>query len=105
MMEREGMEQTLQQFHWPRSERPYEAVPRLFQVNPVPARRGAALAVAQRVAERFASASGRLRPEFSRDAAHFLDGRAWTLADLSLRVCRAVELNDGSLISASDLGE
>jgi hypothetical protein len=54
-------------------------------------------------ARRFAATAGREVPDFSEDAARFLASRHWSLAELTMRVCRAVEENRGALITAADL--
>ena len=77
----------------------------LVQVSPVPSGRDEILALAMHFARRFAATAGKDVPEFSEDAARFLASRPWTLSDLTLRVCRAVEENRGNLITAADLGE
>jgi DNA-binding NtrC family response regulator len=77
----------------------------LFQVSPIPTSRDEILALAMHFARRFATTTGKQVPDFSEDAARFLASRRWTLGDLTFRVCRAVEENKGTLISAADLGE
>jgi DNA-binding NtrC family response regulator len=77
----------------------------LLQVSPVPTSRNEILALAMHFARRFAATAGRAVPDFSEDAARFLAGRRWSLADLTMRVCRAVEQNRGNLITAADLDQ
>lgn len=77
----------------------------LLQVSPVPSGRAEILALAMHFALRFATTAGKEVPSFSEDAARYLAGKRWSLAELTMRVCRAVEENQGSLITAADLGE
>jgi DNA-binding NtrC family response regulator len=77
----------------------------LLQVSPVPTGRSERLALAMHFALRFARTAGKEVPSFSEDAARYLASKPWSLAELTMRVCRAVEENEGSLITAEDLGE
>ncbi len=74
-------------------------------VHPVPSSRDEILVIAAHLARRAAEQLGKPIPEFSENAASFLAGRSWTIADLAKRIARAVATNQGSLIIAADLAE
>lgn len=71
----------------------------------MPSGRDEVLTLAMHFAQRFAATAGKEVPGFSEDAADFLASRPWELGDLTFRICRAVEENCGSLITADDLAD
>jgi len=77
----------------------------LLQIHPLPDSRTEVLIVAQHLVRHFAAEQGRDVPGLSRDAANFLGTRAWVLDDLARRLWHAVDVNRGSLITASDLSD
>ena len=76
----------------------------LIQVHPLPRRRERVLSVTVQLLHEHAARQGKDTPALSENAAAFLLGRRWVSGDLIERVWRAVTLNDGSLITAADLG-
>jgi len=78
--------------------------PALLLVHPVPADPDEILAIAVHLLTRSATAQGKAAAILSQDAALFLKRRRWGLKDLALRISRAVACNEGSLITAADLG-
>jgi DNA-binding NtrC family response regulator len=80
------------------------AGPSLLQVHPVPADADEILAITMHLLVQSAAAQGKATPVLSEDAALFITHRRWALNDLAFRVARAVAYNQGSLITAADLG-
>jgi DNA-binding NtrC family response regulator len=78
--------------------------PALLLVHPVPADPDEILAIAVHLLARFSASQGKEAAILSEDAALFLTRRRWGLNDLALRLSRAVACNEGSLITAADLG-
>jgi DNA-binding NtrC family response regulator len=75
----------------------------LLQVHPIPRSRYEILAIAVHFARCFATTQGKPAPDFSEEAATFLVGQHWEVAELATRVSHAVASNRGNLITATDL--
>lgn len=75
----------------------------LLLVHPVPDADDEVLLVATHLLRQFAATQGKEPPALSVDAATFLSRQHWAAEELARRVWRAVENNQGSLVTAADL--
>ena len=75
----------------------------LVLVHPVPDADDEILLVATHLLQQFAATQGKEPPALSVDAATFLGRQHWAAEELARRVWRAVENNEGSLVTAADL--
>ncbi|HVO24160.1 MAG TPA: hypothetical protein VMW56_11080 [Candidatus Margulisiibacteriota bacterium] len=75
----------------------------LVLVHPVRDTDDEILLIAAHLLEQFAATQGKEPPALSVDAATFLAQQHWATEELARRVWRAVENNQGNLVTAADL--